>query len=94
MALSNAEKQAAWRARQAANKRRVVELEVEVERLMADIAQLAQETAATKQAVKQARADHLRHLKQAMAIAHPDKGGDEESFIKAHAAYLKAKGRT
>jgi hypothetical protein len=33
MALSNTEKQAAWRARQAANKGRVTELEAEVERL-------------------------------------------------------------
>jgi hypothetical protein len=37
MALSNAEKQAAWRARQAANKSRVSELEAEVEALKARV---------------------------------------------------------
>jgi hypothetical protein len=51
-----------------------------------------QQKAQQAAAAKQAKANHLRRLKQAMADAHPDKGGDAESFRKARAAYLKAKG--
>jgi hypothetical protein len=38
MGMTNSEKQAAWRARQAANARRVVDLEEEVARLKAELA--------------------------------------------------------
>jgi hypothetical protein len=35
-------------------------------------------------------AEMLRKLKEAMVKAHPDKGGDNESFIKARKAYKEA----
>jgi hypothetical protein len=37
------------------------------------------------------RAVSLRHLKQAMVAAHPDKGGTSEAFIEARKRYVDAK---
>lgn len=47
----------------------------------------------TPPVMEQARKPDLAELKQAMADAHPDRGGDEEAFIVARARYQAAKGR-
>jgi hypothetical protein len=41
-----------------------------------------------------APAPDLKALKQAMADAHPDRGGSSESFIEARERYLRARART
>jgi hypothetical protein len=37
-------------------------------------------------------APHVKRLKAAMVAAHPDRGGSNEAFHKAHKAYAAAKG--
>jgi hypothetical protein len=111
MALTNAEKQAAWRERQ---RNRITELEAEVRRLNERIGQLehgkvsnraerdeklkawhdafhSPEARAKRDAAVAKETAKLARLRQKMLKAHPDAGGSHDAFIKARAAYEKAK---
>ena len=92
MAMTNAEKQAAWRERQAAKVRRVAELEAEVKRLKARIAELENPPRPEPWKPPMQRAEEaLAAAKAAVVAAHPDKGGTHEAATKAGAAFAKAK---